>query len=158
MIPVAQNASTVRPFTQDGRAEEHDKRLQRSLGNPIATYTVQQGDTWWDISRKYGVGMRHLARWHSKATRDLLRPGQILKVYGDPKSPVPAAQPLMPTHPQETRRLSYRVRKGDSLWLIANRFNVTVDSIRSWNEDAKGKYLQPGDRLTLHVDVIEQGL
>ena len=158
MIPVAQNASTVRPFTQDGRAEARDKRLQRSLGNPIATYTVQQGDTWWDISRKYGVGMRQLARWNSQATRDLLRPGQILKVYGDPKSPVPAAQPLMPTHPQETRRLSYRVRKGDSLWLIANRFNITVDSIRSWNEDAKGKYLQPGDRLTLYVDVIEQGL
>lgn len=152
MIPVARSASTVHRFTSEGRAEARNERLQKSLGNPVATHVVNTGDTWWDLARKYGVGTRELARWNGLGTRDLLRPGQTLNVYGKRADPV---LPMLPLRPQEKRRLSYRVREGESLWLIANRFNVTVANIRNWNDDAAGKYIQPGDRLTLYVDVTQ---
>lgn len=60
--------------------------------------------------------------------------------------------------PSLTRRtIRYRVRKGDSLDSISRRFRVTVNQLRQWNAGAlKGKYIHPGQRLTLHVDVTRQ--
>jgi membrane-bound lytic murein transglycosylase D len=51
------------------------------------------------------------------------------------------------------RRVNYAVRRGDSLHVIANRFNVSVNQIASWNKLNTSRYLQPGQRLTLYVDV-----
>jgi LysM repeat protein len=52
------------------------------------------------------------------------------------------------------RKVRYSVRRGDSLHAIANRFNVSVNQIRDWNDRLeKSRYLQPGDNLTLYVDV-----
>ena len=45
----------------------------------------------------------------------------------------------------------YRVRRGDSLYLIADKFNVSINDIVSWNALDPGKYLQPGQKLTLYV-------
>jgi membrane-bound lytic murein transglycosylase D len=45
----------------------------------------------------------------------------------------------------------YRVRRGDSLHRIAGKFNVSVNDIVAWNRLDPGKYLQPGQKLTLYV-------
>ncbi|MBS01271.1 MAG: lytic transglycosylase [Gammaproteobacteria bacterium] len=163
MIPTARQAEDVHPYTAHGRAEARDARLTDSMGKPAVMHTIQRGDTWWDLSRLYGVGMRELARWNGLGTTDLLRPGQSLKVYKRPRpqgagrATTPIVSGAAPSAPERTRRLSYRVRKGESLWLIADRFNVSVKDIREWNARASGKYIQPGDRLTLYVDVTATG-
>ena len=51
------------------------------------------------------------------------------------------------------RRVNYSVRRGDSLHRIANRFNVSVGQIASWNKLNTSRYLRPGQQLTLFVDV-----
>ena len=51
------------------------------------------------------------------------------------------------------RKVRYGVRRGDSLAKIANKFNVSVRDISSWNRLDVRDYLQPGQRLTLFVDV-----
>tara|TARA_R110000823_G_scaffold305166_1_gene427054 strand:- start:581 stop:1873 length:1293 start_codon:yes stop_codon:yes gene_type:complete len=45
----------------------------------------------------------------------------------------------------------YRVRRGDSLYRIAGKFNVSISDIIAWNELDPGQYLQPGQQLTLYV-------
>ncbi|HET8816928.1 MAG TPA: LysM domain-containing protein, partial [Pseudidiomarina sp.] len=51
------------------------------------------------------------------------------------------------------RSLSYRVRSGDSLARIANRFGVEIADIEKWNQINRRNYLQPGQQLKLFVDV-----
>ncbi|HHH36433.1 MAG TPA: LysM peptidoglycan-binding domain-containing protein [Gammaproteobacteria bacterium] len=145
LIPVA---------TRDLRAyrlsEEQRLRAIRSRprGSRRIIHVVRPGDTFWDLSRKYGVGMRQLARWNGMATRDFLRPGQKLVIWHKGKAT---------TGPRgTTRRIRYTVRKGDSLARISQRFRVTVSELRKWNGLPKGKYLQPGQKLTLYVDVTRQ--
>jgi membrane-bound lytic murein transglycosylase D len=61
-----------------------------------------------------------------------------------------------PDRPQ-IRRIDYVVRRGDSLSSIAGRFKVTVAKLLEWNTSASTeKYLQPGQRLVMYVDVTEQ--
>ncbi|MCB1843221.1 MAG: LysM peptidoglycan-binding domain-containing protein, partial [Halioglobus sp.] len=43
----------------------------------------------------------------------------------------------------------YRVRQGDSLYVIASKFKVSVSDIIAWNALDPDQYLQPGQQLTL---------
>jgi membrane-bound lytic murein transglycosylase D len=56
--------------------------------------------------------------------------------------------------PSKVRKIQYRVRRGDSLSRIAQRFRIRVSDIVSWNNMNPERYLQPGEGLTLFVDVI----
>lgn len=143
-----------------------DKRKQRiqdrdHKGNKII-HVVKAGDNFWDLARTYQVGHRSLAKWNGMAPRDTLRLGQKLVVWVDDKT-VETQQPaklpsVMDVRPPSTRNsLHYRVRDGDSLSTIAQRFKVKVADLKKWNT-LEGKYLRPGQNIKLYVDVTAQAL
>ncbi|MBF6682395.1 LysM peptidoglycan-binding domain-containing protein, partial [Acinetobacter baumannii] len=79
-----------------------------------------------------------------------LQIGQTLAIWSNNGSSTPAAR----SSRNMIRKVRYSVRQGDSLYAIADRFNVSVTQIRDWNSAVSGnRYLQPGDRLTLYVDI-----
>jgi membrane-bound lytic murein transglycosylase D len=111
---------------------------------------VKNGESFWEIARKYDVGMHNLAKWNGMGIKDPLREGQKLVVWS--KNNKSASK----TNPNSTiRSIRYTVRNGDSLSRIASKFHVSVSDIHRWNT-IKGKYLQPGQRIKLYVDVTEQ--
>ncbi len=114
-------------------------------------YTVQRGDTLWDIARSHSVSTRRLASWNSMAPRDLLRPGQKLAIWTKSNSNNKLSSKTSPIDP--FRSVNYTVRSGDSLYLIARRFNVSIPELRKWNNKQLGKYLKPGQRLRVNVDI-----
>ena len=54
------------------------------------------------------------------------------------------------------REITYVVRRGDSLSSIARRFKVTVNKLVEWNTGTADKFLQPGQRLKMVVDITAQ--
>ncbi len=138
-------------MTSEGRLAARQERLESKYGTEPLIYIVQPGDSFWEISRKFNVGMRELAKWNAMGTTGLLHPGTELKVF---KQEQIAVAPSTPARNRQVRRLNYQVRRGESLSKIASKFNVSVQNIIAWNEtvDVK-KYIHPGDRLTLYVDV-----
>ena len=116
-------------------------------------HVVRSGQSLWSISRNYGVTTRALAKWNGIAPIDTLRVGQKLVIWtgGSTAQKVSVNQ----TRPSNAlHALRYTVRKGDSLSLIASRFNIRVADIKRWNR--VGKYLQPGQKLKLYVDITSQ--
>jgi membrane-bound lytic murein transglycosylase D len=106
-----------------------------------ATYLVRRGDTLWDIAREHGVDHRRLAAWNGMVVEANLKPGTLLR-FG------PRDQA------SRRRSISYLIQRGDSLYRIARRFNVSVAELRRWNPDA-GTLLHPGQELTLFRDRVD---
>lgn len=142
-------------MTSTSRLEKRQASLEKVYGSEPLTYTVKSGDSLWKIARDHGVGMRELARWNGMGTTGMLKVGTRLKIFKSSHEPVlSATRPSTAKSRQQVRKLNYRVRRGESLALIASKFNVSVQSIRNWNQAlAMKKYIYPGDRLTLYVDV-----
>ena len=91
-------------------------KIKDSSNNGKTTYTVQKGDSLWVIANKYGITTEKLKSYNN-LTSNLLSIGQVLKI------------------PQEKTSTDniYTVKKGDSLWTIANKYNTTVEKIKVLN-------------------------
>ena len=48
-------------------------------------YTVQPGDSLWEIARRFGVTVSDLSRWNQIDTHRPIRPGLRLRIYQDVK-------------------------------------------------------------------------
>jgi len=152
LIPVATRDSGAYGLSESERLKAIREYAQRKLGTEPIDYTVAPGDSFWEIARRFQVPMRSLAKWNGMATTDVLTPGRKLVVF----TGEPLQLASLPTQNEVIRKVNYRVRRGESLSLIADKFNLSVNNIKKWNRDiGKRKYIQPGDRITLFVDVTQ---
>ena len=143
MVPVALKALDNYDLSQGQRLASVQNKKH---GAYKVTHTIRSGDTLWDIARKYGVTTKKLASWNNMAPGDMLRLGNKLVVWQNNKSNSKNADAI-------TKRVTYTVRNGDSLSRIASKFNVSISNIGKWNNINTSRYLQPGQKLKLFVDV-----
>ncbi len=147
LVPVSSKGQES--YRLSARQRLKSKQSHRRKGYKTR-HIVSPGDTFWDLSREYKVSVRKLASWNGMAPGDPLRVGQKLVVWT-------RASSTKRFHPgSQIRPIYYRVRKGDSLSRISSRFRVSVADLRKWNTLPKGRYLQPGQRIKLYVDVTQQ--
>lgn len=105
-----------------------------------ATHTVQKGDTLYRIAQKYKVSIAELKQWNALKS-DSIYINQRLETSAGAK---PTVQPATPpaakattARPVQTAAPSvtvYHVQKGDSLYGISKKFNVTVSELTTWNQ------------------------
>jgi|TARA_B100000315_G_scaffold260031_1_gene318882 membrane-bound lytic murein transglycosylase D len=157
VIPSALRNEDSYRLSRDERLKATQTSLQDKLGAAPLKYKVVVGDNLWDISRKYRVSVRSLAKWNGLATTDLLHPGTELSIWSrSVNEDLILSSSNDKQRSEIIRKVNYRVRKGESLSLIANKFNLSVKKIEKWNDQLIGKrYIQPGQRLVLYVDVIQ---
>ncbi len=107
-------------------------------------YKVRSGDYLGRIARRYGVRVSDIKRWNGLRSNNI-RVGQRLTIY--PKKPY-----FQPTSKADKKPVAdsngyYIVKRGDSLWEIAQKFpGVSVKNLKEWN-NIKGNDIKPGTRL-----------
>jgi membrane-bound lytic murein transglycosylase D len=109
-------------------------------------YNIQRGDSLSRIAHKFGSQVALLREVNNLAS-SRIRAGDTLMI---PKGNAWASS-LAFSGEKTPSRQGYRVRRGDSLYLIAGRFKVSVRDLIAWNALDPKKYLQPGQKLTLYV-------
>ena len=152
MIPVATKPLSAYSKSADARLAKTQNRIRS--GNKVE-HIVRSGESFWTISQHYKVTTRQLAAWNGMAPRDTLSIGKKLVVWTNAAAASPRTSPTQALG-NTTRKLRYTVRNGDSLYLIARKFRVGIDQIARWNKIDKSKLLQPGQKLTMYVDVTAQ--
>jgi len=156
LVPTSSKPVTRYALSSDQRL----KKLQdKDRSGTRYVHIVQSGDTLWDLSRSFGVSSRKIAKWNGMAPGDTLKLNQKLVLWDVKKSKSQGSIiPAVYTSPAgKERTVRYTVRKGDSLYRIAGRFNVTVNQIKRWNNLSSSSLLRPGQKLTLKVDITRTG-
>jgi membrane-bound lytic murein transglycosylase D len=115
-----------------------------AVASTTRTYRVKSGDNLWLVARAHNVSVADVKRWNNLKGNNL-RIGQVLN-FQSGGAPTRTAS----TASARKDATYYRVRSGDSLYLIAKRFKVRMQHLQSWNPKA-GKALKPGQTLTLYL-------
>ncbi len=125
---------------------------------PAASYTVQKGETLYQIAKSQSTSVEALTKANPTINPRRLHPGDVLRLPSSPTpppnsdptpstpaktSPSPIAQ-TQPTPPTEW----VRIKKGDSLAKIARENNLTIKDLQRWNR-LSGDSLRSGDLLRL---------
>jgi len=109
------------------------------------------------VAKETGISFDELRRLNPELRRSVTPPGQdgyYLKVPVGTSGRVEQAKSRLKTwtQPSPPRRTWYRVRRGDSLSVIAHRFGTSVRQLKNLN-DLSGNLIRVGQRLRVNRDV-----
>lgn len=118
-----------------------------STAYAAATYTVKNGDSLYKISKKFNVPESELKRINALKTNKL-RVGQKIRIKNADRKV--ARKNLMKDKSQEDVEKTYTVKKGDTFYRIAKRFDISVEELKELNE-LKNNSLKIGQTLILSI-------
>lgn len=108
-------------------------------------YTVQKGDTYYSISKKYNISLQELYSANGIDENDVLKVGQVLKIPG--KSTAENTSEKSTTSVSTAKTSNYEVVAGDTLYSISKKFGTTVENLRSLNGLTESSVLKVGQVL-----------
>jgi len=108
------------------------------------THKVTKGDTLWSITKQYHISLESILALNNIKDKDILSIGQIIKILQDN---LPAADYNM-----------HIVNKGETLWSIAQKYNLSVDLILDTNNIANSELISIGQEMKIpsHKNAITE--
>lgn len=155
-----------------GRWKPHPRRIKATIANlPFQYkdherrfYIVRQGDTLKMIAKHFNLKVGDLLMWNDLEAKAHLLEGMVLQCYF-PKTKRPTSLALLPAkHFRLSARKDNRhklppvaipttngtvhiIAQGDSLWSIARKYQIDVETLKQWNPQLKATTLQIGQKI-----------
>lgn len=112
----------------------------------IYKYRVKRGDSISEIAHKFGVSVVNLKKWNG-LTSNTLSAGKSLKIFSESKT-----SSLGDNTVKNSANINYyKIKAGETIAAIATRYNVSVSSIKRWN-NIKGNKIIAGTNLKIYSD------
>lgn len=112
-------------------------------------YKVRRGDNLTSIASKFKVNVATLKDWNNLSS-NRVRKGQKLKISSEPKTNSFASAEGKTEQSVSTQRIfKYKVRRGESLGKIADKFGVRINQLRTWNK-LNSNDIAAGQVLKIH--------
>ena len=115
-------------------------------------YKIRRGDNLTLIARRFDVGVADLQRWNG-LRGNRITAGEYLVVHAGPSASAGARTARALSSPRRPASAPaaggrYRIRRGDNLGTIAERFGVSVTDLKRWN-GLRGNHITAGDYLNV---------
>lgn len=131
-----------------------------SYKDVVKYYRVKKGDNLGEISDKYGVSVAEIKKWNKLKSNNIAL-GANLKIVKNERvvttvrkevkaDKIETAVAANDNATEENTQTSdfYEVQKGDNLFSIAKKFNVSIEDLKKWN-NLEDLNVQLGSKLAL---------
>lgn len=112
--------------------------------HPIYAYNknyylyVRSGDTFRSLAEETGISYRKLARYNERNKRDKLNEGEVVWLKKKQKKA-----------PKQYKRVPHVVQAGESMYSIAQRYGIRLESLYKLNHLSPDYSIRVGDRLRI---------
>lgn len=110
-------------------------------------HLVKRGENLFSIATKYGTTVENIKEWNNLKSNKILK-GSKLKIYSNNYQNVASNNSLI-KQTEKNKSFKYKIRPGESISEIADRFNVSVRDIRRWN-NLKSNTIYAGNHLKIY--------
>ena len=139
---------TLRIYVQSSGGSSDGRTLASNGSAPSGYYRIRRGDTLTSIAQQSHVSIAQIRRWNRLRGSRIVA-GQSLRV-APPSSVSSSTQSENSSQSSEGRLIHYQIQKGDTLWSISQRFEVSESQIRKWN-NLRGLRISAGQTLRIYV-------
>jgi len=115
-------------------------------------YTVQEDDNCWGIAQQFEVDINVLLALNNFGGSCPINPGDKILIPTKDQQ-LPTETPL-PTDFVPGTKIEYTIKVGDSIDLIASRFNTTVESILEENDIEDANSIFAGQILIIKANIV----
>ena len=142
--PAVASSSAPRPATASSAGNDASTDgPSTSAGSERGIHTVRRGDSLYEIAERYDVSVDQIKSWNNRRN-NTIHPGDRLVVFS------PAfASTATDTTTANTNVQHYTVRRGDSPYVIAQRYSVDLDALLAANGLLRRSNIYPGDELLI---------
>lgn len=125
-------------------------------------YSVKKGDTLLGISQRFGVEIEDIVHWNEDLKNDIHKHASKLNQKSVDKAAfklMPGMKLKIPGKPTGKKKVvTYKVKKGDTLWGIGQKYHVKPAVIVKWNSDDLGSTEVKTSSTTFTLDYAAQNL
>jgi len=130
------------PVTNKKVSIAKEDKSDRSPAKKTSVYVVKEGDSLWDIARRYGLTTAALRRLNGLSRTSHIAVGQKLLVSDEGSDP--------------EGNLVYTVKRGDTLDEIARAFGTTVRALMDLNKLTDASRINIGTKLKIAKPVGDE--
>ncbi len=114
--------------------------------NNLYKYKVKRGDNISEIAEKFGVSIQQIKKWNNISGNNIIA-GKTLKIYNSTTSSSYGDN----TTKNSSNLNYYKIKPGDAIGSIAEKYGVSVSDIRRWN-NISGNKIMAGNNLKIYSD------
>ncbi|HEX7356250.1 MAG TPA: LysM peptidoglycan-binding domain-containing protein [Ignavibacteriaceae bacterium] len=120
-------------------------KINKNAG--IIYHKIRRGENLGLIAAKYGVSVNQLRDWNNISGNKIMS-GQNLRIYPDGNNNI-AVNDSKNTITSKNNLYKYKVKRGDSLSEIAEKFGVSLQQVKKWN-NISGNHIAAGKTLKIY--------
>ncbi len=134
------------PIDKVDKFENKLALLSKSERITTHRHKIRSGESLSVIARHYHISINSLKQ-ANQLKNSRIRAGKYLLIPTSNSS-------ISNSSSNKKQLISYKVKKGDSLYRISRQFNVSIKSLKKWNKIDKRNLLKPGQKLKLYQNTI----
>ena len=122
------------------------------------TYVVQKGDTLYSLSKKFQLTVGELRAANNLSESDVIKVGQKITI---PEADIGTAAALSSTNSKSisnsTKTKVYKIKKGDTLYSLARKNNISVADLMVLNNFDSSKVIKIGEKIKIPDLAVASG-